>query len=232
MVMRDGSAGCFILPVGIIFRRTVCIEQTFVCEYLWQISCEVLALKFVGIFQSLLEGRHPFVSIHYVYFSSHLTDRQWTIIGNMDSFSCITALGSHHDNTIRTTGTIDGSRGSIFQYFDRFDIIRIKQFEVWHHHSIDYVQRWCRCVDSRNTTNDDTWFSTRLTGIREDIHTGHFTLQSVKRIEWLCFQHVFTFGCGNGTRQVWFAHGTITYNDYFVQCFRIRLQNYVQNITL
>ena len=62
--------------------------------------------------------------------------------------------------------------------------------------------------------------------------TGHFTFQSVKRIERLCFQHVFTFSCGNGTCQVGFAHRTITNNDHFVQRFRIRLQNYVQNIAL
>ena len=72
------------------------------------------------------------------------------------SLANLSFLGSHEDNTIGSSRTIDSTRGSILQHLNRLDIGRVNRFHtiLVGRHSVDDVKRF-GIVDSTDTTHAD-----------------------------------------------------------------------------
>ena len=90
-------------------------------------------------------------------------------------------------NIVSTSGqpgaslsTINSSRSRIFQYIDTFNISRIQSRNVATH-TIDKIER-LRITHRTQSTNGYTHAGTRLSGSRDDVHTGCLSLQSRERV--------------------------------------------------
>ena len=94
-----------------------------------------------------------------------------------------TALGGDVDDTVRSTGTVDGGRGRILQDADALDIVRVHV-----HHSgaggrntVDHVERSRAGLEGADTVEGHAHrVITCDTGIGQDGQTGHLALELVE----------------------------------------------------
>ena len=128
---------------------------------------------------------HELVGIHHFWHACQLLDAIISVIrdGSLLCLVCtLASLGGNHDDTGRSTGTIDGGRRSIFQYVDAVDIVRVEEVHVVANHTIDNIQWLCLLVDGSLSTNLNieacTCTATRL----GDVDTRNRTLQRLCKI--------------------------------------------------
>ena len=68
----------------------------------------------------------------------------------------LTLLGGHEDHTIGSTGSVDGTRGSILQHLDTLDVAGVDVVKTTlDRHTVDDIQR-VAVVDRADTTHTDT----------------------------------------------------------------------------
>ena len=90
-----------------------------------------------------------------------------------------TALGCDHDDTVCSTGTIDGSRRCVLEDRHALDIRRVDGIEVRSGdlHTVENIQRSCSRVDGVGTTDSHGCRSTWLTCIGKHGKSGHLSLE-------------------------------------------------------
>ena len=128
---------------------------------------------------------HKLVGTHHFWHTCCLLHTIISIVrdGCLLCLICTLAtLSGNHDDTGRSTGTIDGSRGSIFQYVDTVDIVWIQEVHIVANYTINHIERLSLLVNGSLTTNLDieacTCTATRL----GDVDTRHRTLQGLCKI--------------------------------------------------
>ena len=192
--MRDRCTSCLILPICIIKRITVRIEETTICKPIRTISRPVKWIAIlirspsILILNTLHKSIAPLLRIHRIHLTSAMSQAYRTRVANLRSTFFVTTFRSNHDNTIGTTSTIDSGSGSIFQYLHRLDVIRVHQIEVLHYYAVHNIQWIRRSINCRLTTDNNTaTISTRLARVREDIYTGSLTTQVIQCTKVLSF---------------------------------------------
>ena len=175
MCLRKSIADSFILPVCIVQRLAVRIEQPRVCSFQFRIfivsvlpsfRIELLSIRIGEILQLQELG-----SIQYIQFFRKNTYTEVGIVTNTSTHT-FTFFGCNQNNTIRTSGTVDGCCRRIFQDFYRLDIVRIQivdrrcsvgQCADIQNHTVHHIKRVVRYADRRVTTDTDGSTSARTT---------------------------------------------------------------------
>ena len=136
----------FVLPVGAlavlirigIDRSLSCVDKTFVHHH------SILGgVKHIAVLPWVLPAvREVVVHVYSALFA---------------------ALGGDEDNTVGSTCTIDGARGSILQYLNALDVAGVQIVDTaLDGHTINDVER-VTVVDSTDTTDTNLRGCTRLT---------------------------------------------------------------------
>ena len=123
MLLLETGAGCQVQPVGI---HSGLVHTQFCGGHR---SHPRFGIAFsgrggIGIFQCFRLILPEFNSIHEVGEVDGIVNGDVGVVG-YGQFAFFTSLGADEDDAVRTAGTIDGSRRSIFQYFNGFDVVRI-----------------------------------------------------------------------------------------------------------
>ena len=106
----------------------------------------------------------------------------------------LTALGSHQDNTVSTTATIDGGRRSVLQHGDVLNVIGRNVTDTLNGETIDNVQRLVRLGDRTTATHTNLNFSIRRTFSCCNLHTNHLTRQGLRSVgNRYCLQGIATY---------------------------------------
>ena len=141
-------------------------------------------------------------------------------------FSLAARLGSHQNHTVGCTGTINSSRSSIFQDFNRSNIRRVQIVDTTaHRHTIDNVQG-VGTIYRTDTTNTNLRIRIRLTGRLCNLYAGNFTFQSIfytGRLHQVQFIRIYF---ADSRCHYTFFLNTVTYNHHFVQRLCILYQCY------
>ena len=144
--------------------KPICVG--FVLEMIHSILAHLVTARqrSVGILASLTQIVAILVSVHYIiYIARNLVNTKVTGVVHLQRLVFLTILGSDNNDTIRSTGTIDGTRRSILQNLDGLDIIRREVTDSGTHwHTIDDIKRSC-ATERTDTTNSHTRICTRLT---------------------------------------------------------------------
>lgn len=159
-------------------------------------------------------------------------------------FAHFTFLGSNHDYTIGSTGTVNGSCGSVFQNGDIIDVGRIQTgnsgltyvidvFQYFHignvrsfqWNTVQHPQRVLRTIQGGCTANTDFGRSTRSTGNVAYGKSGNLSGQCL----------VYTLGCTHhlirdidlryGGRQLTAFHSLISRHNYRIEHVGGRLES-------
>ena len=148
VIMVDSRLISLILPIGIIQRVTVSIEQI---RQIRRRHFLVLALRipfriiFLPVIHRGIVILPPLGSVHQVQFLRHFTDRDITVVRDLRFFVLDTSFRRNHDHAIRSTSTIDSRGGGILQYLQGFDLTRIQQIDIaYANHAIYHIQRLIR----------------------------------------------------------------------------------------
>ena len=118
------------------------------------------------------------------------------------SLLSLTLLGGNHDNTIGTTGTIEGVRCRILQHGDTLYIVRVEVVPaaiVWS--TIHDNERRCSSVDGTEATDGKRRGGCWRTGCIGHLHTGYLALQSAEHIGKLLFLQEVAFYNACRTRE-------------------------------
>ena len=110
------------------------------------------------------------------------------------SLLCLTLLGGNHDDTIGTTGTIEGVGCRILQHGDTLHIVRVEVVPsaiVWS--TIHDNERRCSGVDGTEATDGKRRGGCWRTGCIGHLHTGYLALQSAEHIGKLLFLQEVAF---------------------------------------
>ena len=118
----------------------------------------------------------------------------------------LSRLGGHDNDTVRGTGTVDGSGCRIFQDLHRLDIGRVQCCKTCHGltlrecsgisrstgnwHAINDIQRFVTGIEGTDTTDAHTAACSRDTRCGSDIHTGNTSLEKLVHRK-----HVTSFRC-------------------------------------
>ena len=118
------------------------------------------------------------------------------------SLLCLTLLGGNHDDTIGTTGTIEGIGCRILQHGDTLHIVRVEVVPsaiVWS--TIHDNERRCSGVDGTEATDGKRRSGCWRTGSIGHLHTGYLALQSAEHIGKLLFLQEVAFHNARRTRE-------------------------------
>ena len=101
----------------------------------------------------------------------------------------LSLLGGNDDNTIRCTGTIDGSRRSILQHCHALNISRVDHTEevagitrdatLFQWYTIEYDKRVITCIERSTSTHTNGTTSRSRTTVRHDLHTRNLTINQL-----------------------------------------------------
>ena len=166
MVGTDGRTENLILPVGI--GRT-------------QRSRQLIAKNLLGVCP-------VFVSIQYIVFLLNGGYGNRTVVADFRSLTVLSFFRSDNDDTVGSTGTINGCSRSIFQHRKRLNIFRIHHGKTVRHtldtavidgQSINHNQRIVAGIQGRTSTDTNLRTSTRSTIIGNHTHTGYLSSQHI-----------------------------------------------------
>ena len=143
-----------------------------------------------------------------------------------------TFLCGDDDDTVGTTGTVDGSSRSILQNVDALDVAWANIAELTH--EWDTVEHDERVVAGRErtlTTDANLHFLTWLGGSLRHEHTSDTSLQCLSSVGGSNLIQFLTTDVGNGTRHSFAALGTITNHHHFVDVVAVLLHHDVELAT-
>ena len=128
-----------------------------------------------------------------VIYGSTTVAAPFCLEGNSSLLS-LTLLGGNHDDTIGTTGTIEGVGCRILQHGDTLHIVRVEVVPsaiVWS--TIHDNERRCSGVDGTEATDGKRRGGCWRTGCIGHLHTGYLALQSAEHIGKLLFLQQVAF---------------------------------------
>ena len=136
----------------------------------------------------------------------------------------LTLAGSHEDNTVRRTGTVDSCGGSILQDVDGLDVSRVQVLQMAAGHTVDDHER-ARGAGGTDTTDRDVVSGARTTAGLDDVHTRNGAVQGAERIRRALLLDILTRDVDRGTREQALLLGTITDDDRFIQELGVFLEH-------
>ena len=143
------------------------------------------------------------------------------------------ALGLNQDDTEGSTRTIDGGRGSILQYRDALDVLRIQERDIIVRNSIDHNQGVAHFTVAQGSDTTDAHRSSFVDVTRGggDSQTRNSSLQRLGHILLrTTFHGLAQINRGYSTGQVRLLLRTITYNHHFVEQFGIFFQYHAERL--
>ena len=150
-------------------------------------------------------------------------------------FTTFTAFRCYQDNTERSSGTVNRSRCSIFQYWYRFNVIRVYSIQI----SLNTINQHQRrrsgtITDSTCTTDIDVHFAvqrtTRVTYCQ--VQTRNNTLQCLRHVLHRTGSNNLGIHHSHGTGYIHFLLCTITHNHYFFQSLSIIFQSDIDRFSI
>ena len=209
IVLRNGRAGNLFNPVRALQTQRVAVHRfgerrggpdTLMIRVAAEISIVVAVHRKLG-------------RIHNIQLGGQAGNTHIRLEGNV-GLACIagTLLGRDDDNAVRTAGTVDSRRGSIFQYGNGGDIVGVDIVEVADgiHHAVHDDKGLVGSRNGTSTTDTDGRGGTRSTVGGHKVGSGDTTLKGVVngnggRIFDISHLHI-----DDGTGQVGFLDRTIT----------------------
>ena len=169
-------------------------------------------VAFVGIGGASVDD---VMRIHELRCVCPFRERYVTRISDVGFLIAASGLGGNQDDTVGTTGTVDGGSRSVFQYVDGSDVFGRYGGEV----AFDTVYQDKRVGVTRHgidTTQHDGRRFGRVTRRVSDAQTGNLTFYQFGCVGNLTSRKVFCLDGGYGTGHIAFALRTVTDDDYFV----------------
>ena len=173
------------------------------------VSVEVCLVDELHILLSSYQAWH-LVGIRHTYIA---------VVLNCDS-AFLTLLGGNEDDTVCSTSTVDGARGSVLQHFDTLDLAGVHAVQAivgsTRNDSVDN-EEWGRLTDGSHTTDVHleslAWLSRALC----DVHTGSLALQCSQGVRRVHLRNVLTLHRNVGTGDQLLLLNTITDNNHLFQ---------------
>ena len=160
--------------------------------------------------------QYKFVRIHHIQLVRKLFSLHISVQTN-DNPSFNRTFGCHQNNAVRTTCTIDGRRGCIFQHLDRFNISRRNIIQAVHFKSVQYNKRTIILCDRTATTHQNLDFSIRRTVHSCYLYARQLTDDGFSSRSGLYFFQYLAGYAGDRTGQVTSFLRSIADYDYVVQ---------------
>ena len=136
----------------------------------------------------------------------------------------LTFLGGDEHYAIGSTGTVDGTRGSVLQHLYRLDVAGVDVVDATlKRHTVDDVER-VAVINGTRTTYTDARTSTGLSGRGRYVDTGCQTLQGIVNADGSFALQVLSAHLGNGCGHYAFFLHTVTDDHHLVQCGLVFLQ--------
>ena len=214
MVGTDGRTEDFILPVGI--GRTQRRRQL--------------------IAKNLLSVCPVFVSIQYIVFLLNGGYGNRTVVADFRSLTTLSFFRSDNNDTVGSTGAINGCSRSIFQYRKRLNIFRVHHRKPVRHtfdpavidgQSVNHNQRIVAGIQGRTSTDTNLCTSTRSSVIGNHTHTGYLSSQHILCIGGNTLTQFIRLDSCYRTGGIILLHRTVTDNHHIIQHFRIILKRHI-----
>ena len=136
-------------------------------------------------------------------------------------------LGGHEDNTVCTTGTVDGAGCSVLEDVDALDVGGVQRIDVTSGNAVDDVQRSIG-TGGTHTADVHVVAGTRLAVRAHDAHTGGGGLHGAERAGGVELCEFFTLHLDGGAGHQLFLLGTVTNHHKFFQGFGVFLKENVE----
>ena len=130
-----------------------------------------------------------------------------------------TALGGDHDDTVRTSGSVDRCGRGVLQHRDALDVFRVDVIEVGHCtcHSVHDDERLIRGCDGTGSADTDGSRCTRFTGCGHDIHSRDTSLEGLVYGQAWSLLHIRHLHTSDRAGEVRLLHLSITDHYNLVQ---------------
>ena len=209
VVLADTGLEHFVKPVCV-----GCIHKVILAILTHLISTRD---RSVGVGASSTKILAILVGIHHViYIARNLVNTKVTGIVHLQRLVFLTILGCDDNDTIGSTGTVDGTCRSILQNLDGLDIIwREVTDSGTHWHTVDDIER-SRATEGADTTDTYARVSTRLT-VGCNLHTSHLTFEHGRDVGVRYLLHLLSVHNRYGTGKVSLLLRTITYYNHLVE---------------
>ena len=161
--------------------------------------------------------------INVVHLYSRTLPVSWSRELNRWSRVEFTLFGGDKNNTISSSSAIDGSRGRVFEYRNRLDVVGVHQVGI--HLHVVYQHQWFATIERSGTTHVERSTSTRSATVSHGyVKVGHNTLQTLSDVaNGSVFQHTAIHRC-HSTCKVGFLLCAITHHNHLVEVVHTALQ--------
>ena len=214
-----GASVHLVLPVGSLHRVHNVGDVVPSAEYL-------LVLAGIGTSR---EARQFVLPLQIVFHSQHvylvlsLLEAHIGIVVHSHLTSLTTLGGDEHD-TIGTTATVDGGRGSVLQHVDALDVAGRNIGDAADGETVYYIKRCVVAGDRTTTTHADDDLGVGVALRHGDAHTSQLTLHGLNRRSHR-HRHEFCVAYRrNRTRHVLALYGSVSDSHHFVKHVGIFLQ--------
>ena len=143
-----------------------------------------------------------------------------------------TLISGDDDDTVGTTGTVDGSGGSILQDVDALDVAWANIAELTHEwDTVEHDERVVAGREGTLTTDANLHFLTWLCRSLRHQHTSDTSLECLSCVGGSNLIQFLTTDVGNRTRHSFAALGTITNHHHLVDVVAVLLHHDVELVT-
>ena len=213
-----------VLYTGLVSQVIpVCIRIKRICSVLELLDffiCKTGSLTFC--LQSLIIHAGIFVRTQTVDHIGSILEADIAAIRNF-RLAGRTTLGGNQNNTVRCLRSIDGSRSSIFQNRNTFNVIGVNGTHGFRFHTINQNIRRSGIQSTGTTYTDTTTVHTRSTVRTGNGYTRHQTLQTTAHVlNRTVLQLLFIYRSYR-TRKIGLLLNTISYDNHLIQCFCVFL---------
>ena len=144
--------------------------------------------------------------------------------------SLFSLLRCNNDHTVRTSGTINCSCSSIFQYFYWFNIIGVHHRRTSTYNTVNHPKRITPRCNRTDTANLYLWSTTRHTVIH-NLYTGSQPLQRILKTPTLHQRHFITFNFRNRPYHITAFLSSIGNHHHIINHHRVFCQCNIDNPT-
>ena len=146
-------------------------------------------------------------------------------IDRNDCIAALAALGGHHDDTVGTTRTVEGRRGSVLEDGQVLDVVRVDEGQVTViGDTVDNPQRVGARRDGADTANHHLGSRTGLTRSGLQLNTGRSTRKQLSDVRRLHLGDILGFNHRSRTGERFLAGRTERHDNHVVDVRRILMQ--------
>ena len=151
----------------------------------------------------------------------------------MNGSILVSLLGSHHNDTIRTTCSVDRRSRTVLKNVKRGDVVGIDVRQIAARHTVDDNQRTKTGRARRNTTNLDACLVVGVagTGIGNG-YTWHLALNHHRGVERTDGQKVFFAHMRDSRGKLLLVHGAIAYDHHLIKNVTSLLQGHINHLAV